>query len=61
MRAMCRFTIRDLLWLTLVVAVMLAWGIRERQLRDDLRAREADAEVWRTRAQELELMMAVSP
>ena len=31
---MLRFSIRDLLWLTLVVAMGLGWGIREWQ-RDD--------------------------
>ena len=32
MRRFFRFSVRDLLWLTLVVALGLAWGLREWQL-----------------------------
>jgi hypothetical protein len=35
-----RFSIRDLLWLTLVVAVGLAWFVHQRQLRAESVARE---------------------
>jgi hypothetical protein len=33
---MFRFSIRDLLWLTLVVAMGLGWWLREGQLRADV-------------------------
>jgi hypothetical protein len=33
---MFRFSVRDLLWLTLVVAVALGWFVRERQLRGEV-------------------------
>jgi len=33
MRRFFRFTLRDLLWLTLVVAIGLGWYVRERQHR----------------------------
>ena len=36
MRRFFRFSVRDLLWLTLVVAVGLGWFARERQLNDDV-------------------------
>jgi hypothetical protein len=35
---MFRFTIRDVLWLTVVVAVFAAWWLDHRQLRRDARA-----------------------
>ena len=38
MRRFLRFSIRDLLWLTLVVALALGWFVRERQLRAELAA-----------------------
>ena len=41
---MFRFSIRDLLWLTLVVAMGLGWFVRERQLREEARATEARME-----------------
>ena len=33
---MFRFTIRDLLWLTVAVALGVAWWVRERQLQAEL-------------------------
>jgi len=38
-----RFTIRDLMWLTVVVGLMLCWTIRERQLKSTI----ANAMQWR--------------
>ncbi len=37
---MFKFTVRDLLWLTLVLAVGLGWLVRERQVQTDRVARE---------------------
>ena len=41
---MLRFTIRDLLWLTLVVGLIVAWWVDRRELLGDYaeRARRAD-------------------
>jgi len=47
---MFRFTIRDLLWLTVVVAMILGWWIRERQLNGEV----AKALEWRARTAALE-------
>ena len=47
---MFRFSIRDLLWLTLVVALALGWPVHERQLRHQL----ANASKWRGAAGALE-------
>ncbi len=44
MRRFLRFTIRDLLWLTLVVAVGLGWFVRERPLCDDMARIKAEAD-----------------
>ncbi len=40
---MFRFSIRDLFWLTLVVAVVCGWLVRERQLRDRMNRVSDDA------------------
>ena len=47
---MFRFTIRELLLVTLVVAMGIAWGLRENQLR----AEAERALQWRSRAAALE-------
>ena len=47
---MFKFTIRDLLWLTLVVAIGLGWLVRERRLRAEANAAAAQAERWRIRS-----------
>src|SRR5947207_15740729 len=44
---MFKFTIRDLLWLTLVVAVGLGWFVRERQMYTRLTQTELAAETER--------------
>jgi hypothetical protein len=54
MRRFFRFSVRDLLWLTLVVAMGLGWGIREWQLRDELK----DARKWRPAAGAMEKALA---
>src|SRR5262245_2734428 len=55
---MLRFSIRDLLWLVMVVALGLAWFIRERQVRDKEAAADLaikDAKMWKGGAGALEL------
>jgi hypothetical protein len=47
---MLRFTIRDLFWATLVVAVGLACVVRGRQLRNEAAAWQKEAHEWRDRA-----------
>ncbi len=47
---MFRFIIRDLLWLTLVVAVGLGWFVHQRQLRADVDQAKVEAYVWQLRA-----------
>jgi len=47
MRRFFRFSVRDLLWLTLVVAVGLGWFVRERQLRTDANQARAEANLAR--------------
>jgi hypothetical protein len=42
-----RFSIRDLLWLTLVVAIALGWLVRERRLRADAERLGERANNWR--------------
>jgi hypothetical protein len=56
-----RFTIRDLLWLTLVVAVAMGWLVRERgwlireqQLQIAVDRAHSDVSVWRQAAGGLE-------
>ena len=44
---MFRFTIRDLLWLTLVVATGLGWFVHQRQLRDKADRADNQATKWR--------------
>src|SRR5207248_18051 len=51
MNAMSRFSIRDLLWLTLVVAMGLGWFVRERQL---LAEKSVSIRLWRGRTGALE-------
>jgi hypothetical protein len=51
MRRFFRFSIRDLLWLTLVVALGLGWGIREWKLRDDAIEAKSDLAHWKDLAE----------
>jgi hypothetical protein len=48
-----RFSIRDLLWLTLVVALALGWFVRERQVMGEL----TQARKWRGVAGALESVL----
>jgi hypothetical protein len=43
---MFRFSIRDVLWLTLVVALGLAWGIREIKLGTDVDKESKPKRSW---------------
>jgi hypothetical protein len=45
-----RFSVRDLLWLTLVVAVGLRWFVREQQHRAEVSRVQAEADSARNRA-----------
>jgi hypothetical protein len=47
---MSRFSVRDLLWLTLVVAIGLGWFVRERQHRDKVDRVLAEVDRERLRA-----------
>ena len=51
---MLRFSIRDLLWLTLTVAIVLGWLVRERQLRVEKDRLSERAVKWRMAAGALE-------
>ncbi len=51
---MFRFSIRDLLWLTLVVALGLGWWLRERDLRAEVGRASSRADWWRMGAGALE-------
>jgi hypothetical protein len=53
-KPMFKFTIRDLLWLTLVVAMGLGWLIRERQGREVVERAQDQATKWRMAAGGLE-------
>jgi hypothetical protein len=55
---MFRFTIRDLLWLTLVVAVGLGWLAHQRQLRANADRAISRAATWRGAAGALEHVIA---
>ena len=50
---MFRFTIRELLLLTLVVGLALGWGLRERQLGPDVK----ESKEWQARARALEYVL----
>jgi hypothetical protein len=58
MRRFFRFSIRDLLWLTLVVAMGLGWFVRERQIslayQQQLDTAESKATWWRKATAALE-------
>ena len=53
---MFRFSIRDLLWLTVVVAMGVGWLVRDRQLRDEVDRASHQAEVWRARCYEISVL-----
>jgi len=45
-----RFSIRDLLWLTLVVAVGLGWFVREQRLKAEVKRLAHNVEKWRIKS-----------
>ncbi len=51
---MCRFTVRDLLWLILTVAMGLGWWVRESDLRAQL---ESASREWRQTAEGLQRVL----
>jgi hypothetical protein len=51
---MFRFSIRDVLWLTLVVALALGWWVRERKVRAEAERGSQLVTKWRMRAGALE-------
>jgi hypothetical protein len=54
MRRFLRFTIRDLCWLTLVVAVAMGWWLRERELHAQVDKANNRSTKWRDVAGALE-------
>jgi hypothetical protein len=52
-RSWLRFSIRDVLWLTLVVALAVGWLVHQYQLRVELQK----AHAWRQRAGALEFIL----
>jgi hypothetical protein len=48
---MFRFSIRELLLLTLIVAIGVGWTLRERQLKAQVAAQTAMNDVWERRAE----------
>ena len=58
---MFRFTIRDLLWLTLVVALGMGWWLDRQRLRDDCQELQMELQRANGRATLLEFMMAPRP
>ena len=54
MRRFFRFSIRDLLWLTLVVALGLGWFVHQRQLRAEADKELRRANWWHMAAEALE-------
>jgi hypothetical protein len=52
-----RFSLRGLLWLTLVVAMALTWWIREHELRAKIAQARAEAKMWRGAAGALEQVL----
>jgi hypothetical protein len=62
MRRFFRFSVRDLFWLTLVVATALAWFVRERQHQNEvgqLQAEAMEAGKWRLAFGGLESLLSL--
>ena len=49
-----RFTIRDLLWLTVVVALGLGWWLNHRAWVQKYSATAHDSEIWQARTEDLQ-------
>ena len=45
-----RFTIRDLLWMTLLAAVAVAWWVERRHQRATIKEQEAEVAYWQEKA-----------
>jgi hypothetical protein len=50
-----KFTIRDLLWLTLVVALTIGWWLHHRAWAQKYSATAHDSEIWHARTEELQV------
>jgi hypothetical protein len=50
---MFRFTIRDVLWLTVVVGLGVGWWVDHQQNRQDAEKLKSERKVWESRAQYL--------
>jgi hypothetical protein len=50
-----KFTIRDLLWLTLVVALATGWWLHHRAWAQKYSATAHDSEIWHARTDELQV------
>jgi hypothetical protein len=57
MRRFIRFSVRDLFWLTLVVAFGLAWFVRESQFHAAVQRVSSRAETWSGAAGALEFAL----
>ena len=56
---MFRFTIRELLLLTVIVGLAVAWGLRERQLNADLETRTQERQRWQRRCEGIKRALAI--
>jgi len=54
---MFRFAIRDVLWLTAIVALSLGWGLEHWHVSTANRWLSRDREIWKTRAINLKAML----
>jgi hypothetical protein len=50
-----RFTIRDLLWLTVVVALAVGWWLHHRAWAEKYSATAHDSQIWQARTEELQV------
>ena len=50
-----KFTIRDLLWLTFVVALAIGWWLHHRAWFEKFSATAHDSEIWHARTEELQV------
>lgn len=54
-----RFTIRDLLWLTVVVALGVGWWIHHRAWGEKYADTAHDSELWQARAESLQVQVGI--
>ena len=50
---MFKFTIRELLLVTMIAAIGVSWGLRERQLWADYADQKEESRLWRVRCERL--------